>query len=227
MYYLQSRYYDPTTCRFINADDINVLDNGMGSPIGKNLFAYCQNNPVGHSDSSGCWVLDAIFLAVDIAQFAMDPSWVGAGFILLDCLCFADPTGAADTGIHAAEIGVKAAEAAKDAEEVGHIAELSKSALKALRSKAVDKAWLEERELVKAGKGTREWTAAEKEELLNTGKVKGYEGHHINSVHNNQHLAGNPDNVKFMTRSEHFKEHGFNWRTSTDGALLNRQFMFK
>ena len=41
-YYLQSRYYDPVTCRFINADSIIGTDDILGS----NLFAYCDNNPV-------------------------------------------------------------------------------------------------------------------------------------------------------------------------------------
>ena len=41
-YYLNSRYYDPATRRFINAD--SILNNG--SFIGLNLYAYCNNNPV-------------------------------------------------------------------------------------------------------------------------------------------------------------------------------------
>ena len=49
-YYLQSRYYDPTTCRFISADV--YLSTGQGV-LGHNAFAYCLNNPVNCSDSSG------------------------------------------------------------------------------------------------------------------------------------------------------------------------------
>ena len=45
-YYLQSRYYSPEWCRFINADDPVVLNLTQGDVMGVNLFAYCENNPV-------------------------------------------------------------------------------------------------------------------------------------------------------------------------------------
>ena len=44
LYYLQSRYYDPETGRFINADDVSYLD--PETIHGLNLYAYCLNNPV-------------------------------------------------------------------------------------------------------------------------------------------------------------------------------------
>ena len=50
MYYLNSRYYDPITCRFINAD--GYVSTGQGL-IGNNMFAYCCNNPVNCVDYSG------------------------------------------------------------------------------------------------------------------------------------------------------------------------------
>ena len=50
-YYLKSRYYDPWTSRFINADRVEFLD--TQSIGGTNLFAYCNNNPVMYSDSTG------------------------------------------------------------------------------------------------------------------------------------------------------------------------------
>ncbi len=53
MYYLQSRYYDPEVCRFINSDDVNYI--GLAGTVGSyNAFAYCENNPVNNSDPSGC-----------------------------------------------------------------------------------------------------------------------------------------------------------------------------
>ncbi len=52
MYYLQSRYYDPNTGRFINADDTNYL-NATGTVLGCNLFAYCENDPVNNVDPIG------------------------------------------------------------------------------------------------------------------------------------------------------------------------------
>ncbi len=49
-YYLQSRYYDPNLCRFINADVFASTGQGF---IGTNMFAYCLNNPVNCVDASG------------------------------------------------------------------------------------------------------------------------------------------------------------------------------
>lgn len=52
-YYLQSRYYDPYTARFINFD---VVISGVGGDIlGYNAFAYCHNNPTNNSDNNGNW----------------------------------------------------------------------------------------------------------------------------------------------------------------------------
>ena len=53
MYYLQSRYYDPEIRRFINADDVSILDEDQGSIVKHNLFVYCLNNPVNMLDISG------------------------------------------------------------------------------------------------------------------------------------------------------------------------------
>ena len=53
-YYLQSRYYDPAICRFINAD--GLFTDGF---IGGNLFAYCANNPVNTVDPTGNFAITA------------------------------------------------------------------------------------------------------------------------------------------------------------------------
>lgn len=52
LYYLNSRYYDPEVCRFISADSVSYLG-ADSTPISYNLYAYCKNNPVNHSDPSG------------------------------------------------------------------------------------------------------------------------------------------------------------------------------
>ncbi|MBE6563267.1 MAG: DNRLRE domain-containing protein [Ruminococcaceae bacterium] len=49
-YYLNSRYYNPMTARFINAD--GYVSTGQGF-TGFNMFAYCGNNPVMFVDPSG------------------------------------------------------------------------------------------------------------------------------------------------------------------------------
>lgn len=50
-YYLQSRYYDTSICRFINADSAMFLDRYSGSDL--NLFVYCQNHPINLFDFNG------------------------------------------------------------------------------------------------------------------------------------------------------------------------------
>lgn len=56
-YYLQSRYYDPAICRFINADAFASTGQGM---LGYNMFAYCGNNSVNNSDVTGQFFFTAL-----------------------------------------------------------------------------------------------------------------------------------------------------------------------
>ena len=69
LYYLQSRYYDPTTGRFLNTDSVEYL--GASDSIKNyNLFSYCDNNPVILFDPDGtiaittCVIIGAIAGAV-------------------------------------------------------------------------------------------------------------------------------------------------------------------
>jgi hypothetical protein len=92
------------------------------------------------------------------------------------------------------------------------------------RDKAVKEAWKQEREVVMAGKKpSRNWAKEELIELKETGKVRGYEGHHINDVSNHPKLSGVPDNIKFVKgRAQHLEEHGGNFRNPTEGPLIKR-----
>jgi RHS repeat-associated protein len=56
LYYVSSRYYSPEICRFINADDVDLL--GANDDFASlNLFVYCGNNPVSREDpNGGFWV---------------------------------------------------------------------------------------------------------------------------------------------------------------------------
>lgn len=62
LYYLQSRYYDPETCRFINADAYFVAGNDYIQ--GTNMFAYCYNNPVMYYDPTGHETIEDLIYTV-------------------------------------------------------------------------------------------------------------------------------------------------------------------
>ena len=53
LYYLESRYYDPETGRFISADNEDVLTKDLLSTYDKNLYSYCDNNPIIRVDFGG------------------------------------------------------------------------------------------------------------------------------------------------------------------------------
>ena len=63
LYYLQSRYYNPETGRFLNADAFTSTGQGL---LGNNMFAYCQNNPVAYIDPNGlCREVGALLTWID------------------------------------------------------------------------------------------------------------------------------------------------------------------
>ena len=53
LYYLNSRYYDPEIGRFISADNIDILTIAPTEYNDKNMYAYCNNNPVSMVDDCG------------------------------------------------------------------------------------------------------------------------------------------------------------------------------
>ena len=64
-YYLNTRYYDSIVGRFVSADNSNVLSATPDQLTDKNLYAYCDNNPVMRSDNGGEFWL--ISVAVGLA----------------------------------------------------------------------------------------------------------------------------------------------------------------
>ena len=69
LYYLNSRYYDPETGRFLNEDLVSCLDPETIGGI--NPYAYCGNNPVMGYDPEGTWNWNAFGLIVAIFASAV------------------------------------------------------------------------------------------------------------------------------------------------------------
>ncbi|MBO5021698.1 MAG: hypothetical protein J6D52_13620 [Clostridia bacterium] len=106
MYYLNSRYYDPETGRFINADGYTSTSQGV---LGNNMFTYCGNNPIILKDTNGdFWdiVFDVVSLVVSVIDVAKNPSdsWAWAGLVgdVVDLIpgvtCVGETIKAAKTG---------------------------------------------------------------------------------------------------------------------------------
>lgn len=88
-------------------------------------------------------------------------------------------------------------------------------------SKAILAAWEKEKELVKNGKGTRDWTPEQQKDILTKGKAYdengfAFQGQHMRSVEKYPEYQGNPANIQFLTRCEHLEAHDGNWQNPTN-----------
>lgn len=105
----------------------------------------------------------------------------------------------------------------------GYLAAL-KHCLNSARSAAVREAKRQEIALVqRTGRGTREWTSRQLEQLKKGRFPKGYQGHHINNVARFPGQAANPDNIRFVTFKQHLNLHLGNFRHATSGRMFNRK----
>ncbi len=52
LYYLNARYYDPATARFMSED---TYSGDLSDPLSLNLYTYCSNNPIIYWDPTGHW----------------------------------------------------------------------------------------------------------------------------------------------------------------------------
>lgn len=96
------------------------------------------------------------------------------------------------------------------------------------RDKGVKLAWEYERaDLLMGGQGSREYTIAQKNDLLQNGSVRGLEGHHINDVSNHESEQANPDNIQFLARDDHLSAHDGNWQNQTEGKPIDREKMLR
>ena len=93
LYYLISRYYDPATSRFINADSLEYLDpETIG---GLNLYTYCLNNPIMYADPNGHVVISTIVWIIIAVAALTTAAAVAYGIIeeetiVLDLSCYSN-----------------------------------------------------------------------------------------------------------------------------------------
>ncbi|XP_053229179.1 teneurin-1 isoform X8 [Podarcis raffonei] len=81
-------------------------------------------------------------------------------------------------------------------EEKNHVLEVA-------RQRAVAQAWTKEQRRLQDGEeGIRAWTEGEKQQLLSTGKVQGYDGYFVLSVEQYLELSDSANNIHFMRQSE-------------------------
>ncbi|XP_075956964.1 teneurin-4 isoform X5 [Anarhichas minor] len=75
--------------------------------------------------------------------------------------------------------------------------------LELARQRSVAQAWSRERQRLRDGEeGSRTWTEGEKQQLLGSGKVQGYDGYYVVSVDQYPELADSVNNIHFMRQSE-------------------------
>ena len=88
MYYLKSRYYQPEICRFISADNEDVLIDTHVDLANKNLYLYCDNNPILKADEEGQiadWLVSAALgAAVNVAASFIIAQAMGQDFGVKD-----------------------------------------------------------------------------------------------------------------------------------------------
>ncbi|XP_075065930.1 teneurin-2 [Mixophyes fleayi] len=71
------------------------------------------------------------------------------------------------------------------------------------RQRALSSAWAKEQQKARDGKeGSRLWTEGEKQQLLSTGRVQGYEGYYVLPVEQYSELADSSSNIQFLRQNE-------------------------
>ena len=93
-YYLQSRYYDPSVGRFLNADSVLSIHPSSSEC---NLFRYCNNNPINRIDETGTM---AVAVATSGATYAAFVAWLST----LGSANFWNPVGWIILGVIAAGV---------------------------------------------------------------------------------------------------------------------------
>ena len=109
LYCLGSRYYDPEVGRFVNADDTDVIFAKPQELYNKNLYAYCDNNPVVRRDLQGYFwetLFDIVSLGTSVVEVCVNPGdpWNWAGLIgdAIDLIPFVTGAGEATRAVKTA-----------------------------------------------------------------------------------------------------------------------------
>lgn len=109
LYCLGSRYYDPEVGRFVNADDPGVIFAKPQELYHKNLYVYCDNNPVVRRDLQGYFwetLFDIVSLGASVVEVCVNPGdpWNWAGLIgdAIDLIPFVTGAGEATRAVKTA-----------------------------------------------------------------------------------------------------------------------------
>ena len=109
LYCLGSRYYDPEVGRFVNADDPGVIFAKPQELYHKNLYVYCDNNPVVRRDLQGYFwetLFDIVSLGTSVVEVCVNPGdpWNWAGLIgdAIDLIPFVTGAGEATRAVKTA-----------------------------------------------------------------------------------------------------------------------------
>ena len=121
-YYCGSRYYDPSLGRFISADSVGTVTLTPMSYTDKNLYAYCDNNPVMRTDNGGeFWdtFFDVVSLCasvIDVVKNPDDPmAWFGVIGDAVDLIPFVSGVGEVTRFVNTGQDAIKAADNLSDA----------------------------------------------------------------------------------------------------------------
>ena len=183
---------------FIQPDWLDPTQPGVGT----NRYSYCYNDPINCNDPSGN-------TAVGPEESEGIEQEKTAREERQDSVRESGPSGLLGKGLRTlVDNGKKKA---------------AERALRYARQRAVTDAWKMERQLAVKGLPTsRPWSKGELTELIDTGRVKGFVGDHINTVNGNASLAANHRNIQFSTVAEHNTRHAAagGFRTKISGQPM-------
>ena len=101
---------------------------------------------------------------------------------------------------------------------------------KGARNDGVKLAWeYEKADVEMGGEGSSDWSDDQCQEIKETGKVRGAEGHHQKNVADHLEDQGDPNNIKFYkSKKEHLEEgHNGNFQNESDADKIDKDQMLK